>query len=309
MTRATKPLKMMSQKELRSYKLDYYNRNKDRVQKARITTSLTNSGKRSVKTSTLEKYGIKADKDSNIVLPKRQNVVLDSAIESTGATNVFNIILKPPVPIEQYKSSNSDLNGKQLTDFALTVMPTLGPKPIGNKEAIFYSKLPMDLIKIYDIKYDPFLDLTGMVSNTDKLIETIKKYAPWKTYSTKLRNLGRNLKLLKIWQPMAVAIPPFEKTYNYLDSVYRRWNGMAKVRNAQINKSNTYFTWDAIRDAVILKFGNESFESLMVQLYDEIVGRNDMALMMAYNVGELTDEKNYLLLDRAKKSSKVILNK
>jgi len=42
-----------------------------------------------------------------------------------------------------------------------------------------------------------------------------------------------------------------------------------------MNTTKTYFTWDAIRGAVILKFGNESFESLMVQMYDEIVGRDE----------------------------------
>ncbi|KAJ1638652.1 hypothetical protein T492DRAFT_833571 [Pavlovales sp. CCMP2436] len=120
---------------------------------------------------------------------------------------------------------------------------------------------------------------------------------------------GRILKLSKIWQPMGVAIPPDGDLYNFLDGIYRRWNGMSKVGNEEINETKTYFTWDAIKDAVILKFGNESFECLMVQMYDEIVGRDDLALIMAYNINELNDDKNYLLLDGTKKTSKNILNK
>jgi hypothetical protein len=38
-----------------------------------------------------------------------------------------------------------------------------------------------------------------------------------------------------------------------------------------------------------MKFGNESFESLMVQMYDELVGRGDMALNIAYNIDYTTD--------------------
>ncbi|KAJ1627969.1 hypothetical protein T492DRAFT_841954 [Pavlovales sp. CCMP2436] len=103
---------------------------------------------------------------------------------------------------------------------------------------------------------------------------------------------------------MGLAIPPNGDLHNFLDGIYRRWNGMAKVANAEIKKTKTCFTWDAIRDAVILNFDNESFESLMVQIYDEIVGRDDLALIMAYNINEVTDDKNYLLLDRTKKTLK-----
>jgi len=115
------------------------------------------------------------------------------------------------------------LSSSLLSDFALTILPTHGDKPIGKDAVLICAKFPVQLFKIYGIKYDAFLDITDMVTNRDKFIEKIENYAPWKNHGTKSRILGRILKLSKIWKPMAVAIPPNQNLYNFLDAIYRRW--------------------------------------------------------------------------------------
>ncbi|KAJ1622226.1 hypothetical protein T492DRAFT_846456 [Pavlovales sp. CCMP2436] len=58
-----KPIATMTIDEKRAYKLAHYYKNKDAIQKERVTTGILN-GTRKIKQSTLDKYGIKKNDDN-----------------------------------------------------------------------------------------------------------------------------------------------------------------------------------------------------------------------------------------------------
>ena len=65
-----------------------------------------------------------------------------------------------------------------------------------------------------------------------------------------------------------------------------------------------------IKSEVTKKYGQVSYENLIIQLYDQMVGRDDFQLKMAYKPDDMTDpvRTNYLLLDRGRKEAAVCMN-
>ena len=307
-----KPLSAFTPDEMRKYKLDYYKRNKSKVQKERIASGIIN-GTRTPSKATLEKYGFEV-KNNKVVIPQKRKYVTTQSNTEDTSPDVINVVVNREPRIRQYNTSNILLNGKEMKDFVTTklnTMPQKGPgtAPLSDTEISNYSKVPNVIFMLYGVEpYDPLVDLTPMVSDPLKLIEVADKKPTWGNGS-KARFLARILKLARVFEPMGAVIRPNEDKYNILDDKFRVWSGTALSKQLTTSAASKFYVWDVMKDAVILHYGYETYESLMVQLYEEVIGRDDLALTMAYKPTDVTTDANYLLLNRTKKTAEVILNK
>ena len=312
----SKPLAMLSQRELNDYKNASYEKNKWTIQRNKLLKALA-AGTRNPKPDTLKMYDIEINEDGEIIAPMKEKIIYRTSEEPVDEPTVINIVKKRTQPkVQLYNTDNTALTGQELRNYVLTVLKDEpqkgdGSKPLSETEIVVYSKVGEKLYQIYGIKpYDTTADLTPLLNNAETLIYTIDNFAAWKSNGSKARFLSRILMLSKKWRPLGNLIVPNKAIYNKLDAKYNEWSSLAKSGQLQVSQSTEFFIWNDIRDSVILKYGEESFPSLLVQLYEEIIGRDDLALTIAYDESDITDERtNYLLLNRKKNTAVVHLAK
>lgn len=305
----------MSKTEKKLYKKAWYEKNKAAVQLARITKGLENNN-RKVRASTLKKYNIKYDEEKNeIQIPKKYKPLSlkynDVKVEPPPA--VINVVVGTEnAPIEQYDFENNLFNGKQYKDWVATILTKM-PKRLGSddvrgvREIQEYFKIPDMLFKFHKEKYDETKDLTPWIRDTTDLIEKIDNHTSFKADATKSKFLGRILFLTKNYPPLKNRIN--KDIYTVLDAQYNNWEGKAKAGQRDKTKTTPIFSWDVIKSEVFKKYGKISYEALIIMLYDELIGRDDFNLNMAYKPDEMVNAKdNYFLLERKKKLSAIYMN-
>jgi hypothetical protein len=310
-----KPLAMLSKEELNAYKSESYKKNRWNVQRSKLLRGIL-AGERRPKPETLKKYDIEVNDKGEIIAPVKEKVIINVRDEiDDSSPTVINVVKRRTQPkVTMYNTDNTALTGEQLRNYVLTVLVDEpqkgeGSKPLSETEIEAYSKIGQVLYKLYGIKpYDATADLTPLLNNADALIQVVDSHPTWKAFGTKARFLSRILALSKKWRPIGNLIVPFMAIYNKLDAQYNEWAALAKSKQLDVSSKTEYFIWDDIRDAVILKYGEESFPSLLVQLYEEVVARDDLALQMAYDESDIGDG-NYLLLNRKKRTAIVHLSK
>ena len=176
----------------------------------------------------------------------------------------------------------------------------------GKREIQEYFKIPDVLFEMHKEKYDENKDLTPWIRDTTDLIEKLDTFRTWQD-ATRAKFLGRILYLSKNFPPLKNRIN--KDIYTILDTQYNQWEGKAKASQRNKTKSTPIFSWDVIKSQVVKKYGKISYETLIIMLYDEMIGRDDFNLNMAYKPDDMTNAKdNYLLLERKKKLSAIYMN-
>ena len=290
-----------------------YQKNKEAYNLAKIAKGLV-SNDRKVRGDTIQRYNLTKNDKGEYVIPKKYKFVINyDDVKVEPPPPVINVVVAPENPsIENYDFDNNKFNGIQLKNWVATILSKM-PKRLGSddirgpREIKEYMKIPDLLFKIYDQKYNDEKDLTPFIRNTTGLIEAIDKNKQWVSSGSKSKFLGRILFLTKNFPPLKHRIS--KDIYTALDSQYNKWEGLAKAMQRKKTKETPVFSFDVIKKQVIAKFGKISYETLLISLYDEMIGRDDFNLTMAYKPDMMTSKKNnYLLLERDKNYSAVYMN-
>jgi hypothetical protein len=306
--------KDMTLEQKREYKRAAYEKNKESYNLAKIAKGLM-SKSRKVRGDTIEKYNLQQNKDGDFVIPKKYKFKINyEDVKAEPPPPVINVVVAPENPsIENYDFENNQFNGKQLKDWCATVLSKM-PKQMGSdnvrgeREIKEYMKVPDTLFEINKEKYNGDKDLTPWIRNTTQLIQGIDSKASWISNGTKAKFLGRILFLTKNFPPLKHRIN--KDIYTILDTQYNKWEGLSKALQRKKTKETPIFSWDVIKKQVFAKYGKVSYESLVIALYDEMIGRDDFQLKMAYKPDEMIDKRktNYLLLERSKNLAAVYMN-
>jgi len=306
--------KEMTLEQKREYKRAVYEKNKETYNLAKIAKGLL-SKSRKVRGDTIEKYNLQQNKDGDFIIPKKYKFKINyEDAKAEPPPPVINVVVAPEnQSIENYDFDNNQFNGKQLKDWCATVLTKL-PKKLGSddvrgeREIKEYMKIPDILFEFHKEKYNGDKDLTPWIRNTTDLINGIENKPTWQGSGTKAKFLGRILFLTKNFPPLKYRIN--KDTYVVLDTQYNKWEGLAKALQRKKTKETPIFSWDVIKKQVFAKFGKVSYMGLLVSLYDEMIGRDDFQLKMAYKPDEMTDKRktNYLLLERTKNLAAVYMN-
>jgi hypothetical protein len=301
-----KSIATMTKEELQNYKREWYNNNKTTVQKARLIKGLKDNN-RSLKPSTLQKYGIEITKKNKIIIkePIKLRFKNENVINKTTQPHIVNVVVKPPPPIEQYKDTNKKLNYKELTDFIATKLEHIPPiLSAGTLNA--YARLPDALFEMYGEPIDPLKDLTEWLCNSTKFIEAFYKKKSWKTDSTRSKALGQFLRLSVDFEPYKAALS--QEDSQALNSQTEKWSNSADAIVKARTESTPLFEFFTIKNEVLKKYTEYSYEYLFYILYDCIIPRDDLnGFTVIYNDNEIPDKGNYLLINKAIKEGSIVM--
>ena len=300
----------VEKKKYRSTKNAYYKANSAAINKAKLIKQLV-SGSRSPSLKTLAKYNLLDDdtdgKCPQVVIPNRPKFrILDNF------TKPDTIVIKPQniiTPTQMYDLANTNVTGKAISDWVLTVCSTL-PKSDGRirskKTLLDYANLPYRLSEIREQDYDENKNITTYFMNANETIQAILNWLPWSA-STKGKFLQGILYLTQNFPPLkAVIHPDVIKIY---EAEQQKQNAVGSAEQLQRKNANPVFIWSYIRRMVREKYGINSYEYLMILLFNQVHSRDDLAMTMAYKPADMTSDKvNYLLLDRPHKRATVFLN-
>lgn len=308
MTTQKKPIASMTQDELRKYKLDYYNKNKAKVQRERVIKGIQN-GKRTPSKKTLDKYNIEVV-DGKIVLPPVKQTV--EYVESDPTPKIVKIVREHRKPIEVHSTyTGKPLTADILTDFLNTEFTEL-PKAPGAKTPLVkkvlnhYQGLPERLFKLRNIPYDGSKDLTEWLTDEKSILDWIASNPEWKSNSTKAIQLGEILKLRGVFPPLNAAMS--NTVYNSLDKIWKRWRGLATIAQANKTANTILFSFDVIKKQVEKKY-KKGYEFLFLSLYTDMIPRDDFGLRMAYKEDDMKNNKhNYMLMDESKGEAHIVMN-
>lgn len=305
--------KDMTPEQKRKYKREAYHKNSEAYNLAKIASGLM-SKSRKVRAHTLEKYDLQKNKDGDYVIPKKYKFKINyDDVKVEPPPPVINVVVAPEnSPIEQYDFDNNLCNGKAMKDWAATVLSKM-PKQLGSddvrgeREIKEYMKIPDLLFEFHKEKYDGNKDLAPWIRTTDNMISCIEAKKSWTSNGTRAKFLGRILLMSKQFPPLKHRIN--KDIYTVYDTQYNKWEGMAKATQRKKTKETPIYSWDVIKKQVLSHYGKTSYESLLILLYDEMIGRDDFQLNMAYKPDEMTSKKqNYLLFERNKMYSAVYMN-
>ena len=303
-------IKDMTTEQLRVYKREHYQRNKEKIQAARLAKHLE-SGTRKVKSTTLEKYKFQVNDLGQVVIPINAKVVYTKANVATQPEQpIVNVIVQPEPVIQSYNPSNTACTGKELKDWVATVLVRLTKRAGSDdtrsmKEIKEYMKVPDILFKLYGKQYKENEDFSPLIKHTDQFIQNINKQS-WAS-GTKSKFLGRVLFLSKNFSPLQNRLT--NTIYDTLNKQWREYKNSEKAGQRLKTQSTPIFSFDVIKQQVTKAYGKVSYQTLLISLYNEIIGRDDFGVLMAYKPSDITDnKKNYLLLDRTNKHATVYLN-
>jgi hypothetical protein len=294
-------------------KKKYYNDNKFEINKARIIRELTNPNKdgktRSPSIKTLRKYGLLDETGTKVELNNKPKFQIAKDIQTKP--DVVNVVVKNVItPTEQYDMSNTEITGKQISDWVMTVVST---KPKGKSGKVrnastikTYADVPYKLSELRSKPYDENADIKKSFVDAADTIEYVNKWEAW-SEASKAKFIQAVLYILGDFPPFRTGVSPdvikiYEAELQKLENT---------ARAIQINKKNDtpVFVWSYLRRLVREKYTINSYEYLMVLLYNQVHGRDDLGLIMAYKPEDMTDDKNYLYLDRKNRRATVYLNK
>ena len=304
----------MNPEQKREYKRAIYHKHKEAFNLAKIATGLV-SGSRKVRSDTLEKYNIQQNEEGELVIPRKYKFKINySDVKVAPPPPVINVVVAPSEePIEPYDLNNNLCTGATMRSWIATVLAATPKTPGGEDvrsktEITAFMKIPEILFEIYNQKYNPDKDLAPFIRDTAALIAGIEAKTSWKSSGTKSKFLGKILLMCKAFPPLKHRIN--KDIYTVLDAQYNKWEGLAKAIQRKKTKETPIFSWDVIKKEVIATYGKMSYEALLILLYDEMIGRDDFQLKMAYKPADMTDNKktNYLLLERNKAYAAVYMN-
>jgi hypothetical protein len=293
------PIRDMTPEQRRAYQNEWYERNKAKVQLARISRQLAN-GERSVSVRTLEKYNVKPDENEKIVIKPTTKVryVKEDVEESFEVPK--RVYVERPKKISQYEPSDT-LNAVEIKRWVETSFK-YEPKKLNSDETradrviTDYFNLPDKLFRIHGVKYDGLKDISNWFNNPKEIIGTIDKQN-W-AWGTKADLLGKMLQMYHSF-PLVKQIMG-KKVYDELNEKNVLWKAQAKDSQHEKTANTLIFSYDVIKRAVKNFYGEITEQNLLFQLYDAVIFRDNIAsLNLVYSEKEMVDEKaNYLLILR-----------
>ena len=295
----------------REAKNAYYKANAIAINRARILKELL-SGKRSPSLKTLARYDLideGSDGSKTVVVPNKPRFKIVNDIQTKP--DVINVISQNIItPTKQYDPTNAKVIGKDISNWVVTVVSTMKKgdgKVRADKTIVDYAKVPYNLSKIRGEKYDENANIKGQFMNADETIERIKANSTWKSTGSQSKFIKSMLFIMKNYPPFKDIIhPDVIKIYEAAD---QHLEGIAKAAQLQKKNNTPIFVWSYVRRCVREHFGVNSYEYLMVLMFNEIIARDDLGLTMAYTPGDMdSDKKNYLYLDRPHTRATVFLN-
>jgi hypothetical protein len=291
---------MTTAEELRrEAKRQWYQKNKEQVQKARIFKQIQDG--RKVKKETLDKYNIKTKKGKIDIPAKPIKIEFKKKPKDTTIEAVSNPIIQE---INDYDQNNTKFTAEQFTNYIEG--PLRKTQPIlTSKTREQYARLPEAIFEMYGQTYDKNKDLTEWLTNGNKLIKAFENKKSWKSDETKSKNLGALLRLSNEFMPYKNALSDEDR--QILDSQMKVWKQIASDKQEQKNQNTSYPEFFTLRNAVLKKYGKNSYEYLYYLLYDVIIPRDDLnSLIIIDDKSKINNTENYLYLNN--NEGEIILN-
>jgi hypothetical protein len=295
----------------------YYKNNKHEVLKARIIKKINEHLKNpdveiSIKSSTLKKYGL-IDEKGKVTIPKDYKPKIIYSEHPDDAKNVLNVVVdNKPTPFTKYDNSNVEVTPKEIINFILTELVKMPIKAdarisqqnIRSKKTIqTYCNNIKLFFKYQGLKYDEDKNIKPWLTNPDFIVNMLDK--------TDLSNESKSQKINFILLLLRV-FPPLQNTsdeiYNKFNQLTKQIKGTAKADRDKKNAETPIFAWNVISKAIKDYYPKQSYEILLLKLYDYIIARgDDLDLTIINNETEDKGKINYLLLDRKKKQARIII--
>lgn len=302
-----KAIGSMSKEELRQYKKDWYNTNKQSVQLSRIVKGLK-EGTRQITENTLKKYNLSVDKDGKVVIPQKQKIRFTQDDVGKPKDNVIKVVIKKDIDkIQHYNLTNTKFTAGNLTDFIATILPKLDNPPLSQSVLNAYARLPKALFEMYGEPYDADKDITEWMTNAPLFIKAIADKKAWKSDATKGKALGQYLRLAEDFKPYKDALSTTNK--QLLEAKNNDWLQSATAIQTAKTQSTPLFQFDIIKEEVLKVHRKFSYQYLYYALYDIIIPRDDLnSLKMVYNINDMTDPAtNYMFIDKANKTGELVM--
>jgi hypothetical protein len=291
---------MTTAEELRrEAKRQWYQKNKEQVQKARIFKQIQDG--RKVKKETLDKYNIKTKKGKIDIPAKPIKIEFKKPKEKTVEA-VSNPIIQE---INDYDQNNTKFTAEQFTNYIEG--PLRKTQPILTAKTLEqYKRLPEAIFEMYGETYNKNKDLTQWLTNGPMLIKAFENKKSWKSDETKSKNLGAILRLSNEFMPYKNALSDEDR--QILDSQMKVWKQIASDKQEQKNQNTSYPEFYTLRNAVMKKYGKNSYEYLYYALYDVIIPRDDLnSLTIIDDKSKINNTENYLYLNNTNEGE-IILN-
>jgi len=298
-------------------KKDFYNKYRDEILKARLIKKIRHHIKDpnvlvKIKRSTLERYGLL--KDDKVVLPKEYKppkIVYTE--EPENYPEILNVVVKnKPSPTQQYEENNKEVNGLELSNWILTelIKEPINPSRRASEQALRspktikqYANNIKYLFKWQNIPYNENKDLRPWLTNPDFIVSLLDKTEL--SDESKSKYVNWVLLLLRLFPPLKGTN---DKVFDKFNELSRNYKGVAKATRDVKNANTPIYAWNVIQFIIKAYFPKESFEVLLLKLYDILIARgDDFDLTIIEDESKDDGKKNYLLLDRKNKSSKIIL--
>jgi hypothetical protein len=288
------------EEQRKEYKRQWYQANKEKVQKARIFKGIQDQS-RKVKKETLDKYNIKTKKGKIDIPAKPIKIEFKKNPKDTTIEAVSNPIIQE---INDYDHSNTNFTAEQFTNYIET--PLRKTQPILTaKTHEQYKRLPEAIFEMYGETYDKNKDLTQWLTNGPMLIKAFENKKSWKSDETKSKNLGALLRLSNEFMPYKNALSDEDR--QILDSQMKVWKQIASDKQEEKNQNTSYPEFFTLRNAVMKKYGKMSYEYLYYALYDVIIPRDDLnSLIIIDDKTKINNTENYLYLNN--NEGEIILN-
>lgn len=317
----TKKVKLIKDK-LHERKREQYEKDKDEVQRRRIIKEINKAAEgdhsaRKPSIRTLTKYGLYDSEKKKIVIPEtfKNPTINYTDVEKPETQKTINIVVKKTnKPVEKYDDSNTEINGAEIKNWVYTVLSVekmKGGQLRSKKTLDLYANTTRNLFKIRGEKYDENKNAISYYKDATETLNYIDKYKSWKTAATKSKNLSGVLFLIQNYPPLQSKIS--ESVVEIYDAEYKKYGNTGKAQQMQATANKALFEWSIIRKYTLAFYdypNKNTYESLIVLLYNDIIARDDFGCLMAYKPDEVKDDNNnYCLLDRNKKTATIFLNK
>lgn len=306
-------------------KREKYQLNKVQVQKSRVLKALVKlsaGGNEALKGRhpsyyTLKKYKL-VNKEGKIVLPDKYIApkVNYVDVEPPKTPQTINIIRKSIIsPVAEYNANNTKVTGKEINDWVWTDLATqIKPNkkaPTGKQTLTMYANTPRNLCNIYGEEYKENDSVQEKFKDFKTTLEWISTYNNWKSPASKAKNLSGILYVIQNFPPLKGTIS--STIVDAYDDAYKMYGNKGKSLQKQKTKNTPLYEWKVIRKTTLAFYDypeKVTEESLIILLYNDIIGRDDFGCIMAYSKDEvLKSNVNYCLLDRKDKKATIILNK
>ena len=295
---------MVSKKELNK---KYYENNGEGVQLKRVIKRLEAGV--NVRMATLVKYGLYNATENKVIVPETYR---------TPEMNFNDLVASPPSKIEVvrqepppkiiYHNPNEVCTGEDLIEFLKSpdAMFLSNGRKRTTKTLNEYSKIPMDVAKIYDKPYNATENIGKALNDVDKIINGYKKLYPNSGQEgTVAKKLNGILYVIQNCPKLITAV--HKDAVSQYNAESQRLQGSNTARLEAKRKSTSIFNWDCLCDFIKEKYPKYSKENLIMHLYTDIIGRDDFGLPIVHDLKEANKPENYVYMNFAKKEALIHL--